>query len=115
MPSRPGPKISDYVSQLGIRDMFPPQRRVYHEACPQIDKLKEEIKVIAGTHYNLHTEEIRNSTAIRNAVALLLKKYGASIWSDQTHRPWLFDPGQGAVTARYVKDLYYSNRNDKKL
>lgn len=112
MPSRPGPKISDWISQLGLRDLFPPQRRLHHDACPHVEKLREDIKHIADTYFALSTEEIRNSMEIRDATGALLDKYGAIIWSDADKRPWLFDPGQGAAGAKYVKHLRYSDAND---
>ncbi|CZT20957.1 uncharacterized protein RCC_06818 [Ramularia collo-cygni] len=113
MPSRPGPKMGDWVSQMGIRDMYPPARRLYHTACPQVDLLKDGIKAISEKYYHLSIDDIRSSIDIRNAAKDLLNGWGPYIWSDATNRIWLFQPGQGASGAPYERHLYFSNPRDK--
>lgn len=114
MTARSAPKISHWISQLGLRDLYPPQRRTRgHDACPQMGELREGITQIVEDYYMMSNVEIKSSMEIRDASRALLDKNGAFIWSDANNRPWLFTPGQGAAEAPYPRHLRYSNPHDK--
>ncbi|EME77379.1 uncharacterized protein MYCFIDRAFT_83310 [Pseudocercospora fijiensis CIRAD86] len=106
--------LSDLTSQLGLRAFYS-KKGTDFKANPTVAQLWDKLTELCKVHYLKAMEYIPRCPEIRDAQANLLKEHGPAIWSADNQRPWLLNPGEGATSSPYARDLYWHDLADQKF